>query len=552
LAKKKTRAKTIKNYAYVNVLQNGVSVAESVYPLGRSQTVEISNDKNGNLVLPHYPLPNKAIPFLKLSRHRVTLIIPFKWAGFCTTKGSPVSISPLEGTAQREVTLEKGDYVSIFHDDLRIMVKIAPAEAKEFRDEKMGRLFRLPFRKFLLPTKEESQGIVIGCLAAIIIVGGFLFGLLSRPFERPSSIRDISEDYLLAFISSDLIKNAPEALKYKLNRKYFATSVLDHYQNIASVLTNRSNKAIDQHFPFTADLYKELNSASNSEINTAIRRQQMVDSEQTDRSHAAQVVIPSVVGESMAGKMVRVVDKIGIIQESLVDSLERRRTISSTFPKDQEYGFEEYKNVAKGDKNAEILAQIKPWEKTTDEQLMYQEAESLAKKAEKKQKNIRAFRDPNEQLTADNAMCIGIEEGSHLSTFMIPDSLSKLDIKIAGLSGSEYGVQAKKEIIKEPLIGAIEPHLVEKFIRQNRYQLQLCYELALRRNEEASGVMEWKWRIDSRGTISDISLVKSSIADRHLAKCLEEKISRWRFPRPRRGAVEVSYPFEFSPNKGKG
>jgi hypothetical protein len=32
--------------------------------------------------------------------------------------------------------------------------------------------------------------------------------------------------------------------------------------------------------------------------------------------------------------------------------------------------------------------------------------------------------------------------------------------------------------------------------------------------------------------------------------CIRRKIATWRFPRPRRGAVEVSYPFEFAPSKG--
>lgn len=552
MAKKKTRAKTIKFYAHVNVLQNGVSIAEGLYPLGRSRTIELSNEASGDIVIPHYPLPNKAIQFLRVTQQQATLILPFKWSGFCTSKGSPVSISPLEGSTLKEVTLEKGDYASIYHDDLRIMVKIAAVKLDEKPDKNVARTFRVPIRKFIFASKEESQGIMIGGISATVVIASFLFGLLSRPFERPSSLRDIPEDYLLSFISPDLIKNAPEALKYKLNRRQFATSVLDHYQDLTSILTNTSNPTIDRYFPFSAQLYKQLYSQAQAGIDAAITRQKNADYEQSTRDNVAQVVIPAVVGESMAGRMVRVVDKIAIIQDGLTETLEKRRLISAGFTEDEDYGFEEYKKVSKKDKNSAVLAQIKPWEKMTDEQLMYQQAEKLANKAKKKQKNFLAFNDPQEQLSAQSINSIGIEEGSRLSTFIAPRSWASLDRKISLLDGSEYGVRATKEIVKEPLIGVIEPHLVEKFIRQNRYQLQLCYELALRRNEEASGVMEWKWRIDSRGVISEVSLVKSSIPDRHLAKCLQDKISRWRFPRPRRGAVEVSYPFEFAPNKGKG
>lgn len=552
MARKRTRAKPIRIFAHVNVLQNGVSIASGTYPVEKSRTIELTNHKPSGLILPHYPLPNNAIPFLSILKDGIKLLVPFKWEGFCTTNGSPVTFSINDGSSTREVTLVKGDYASLFHDDLRIMIKISPLISSDPIDRKVGRVFRQSIGKFLLSSKEEAQGLALGCLAATIIVGGFLFGLLARPFERPSSIRDIPEEYLLAFISPELLKNAPEALKWRLNRRQFATSVLDHYQDVTAILSNNGSPINTKYFPFTINQYTEIHSLTKKSIESAIARQKEVDSDQQNKPHEAQVLIPAVVGETMAGTMVRIVDKISIIQDGLVETLEKRRAITSSFPKDQEYGFEEYKNIPKNDKKAEILAQIKPWEKLSDEQMMYEEAERLASKAKRKQKNILAFNDPNEQLTPINARSIGMEEGSRVSTFIHPTSYGKLDEKMSLLKGSEFGIKPKNEVVKEPLIGVIEPHLVEKFIRENRYQLQLCYELALRRNEETSGVMEWKWRIDSRGAISDVSLIKTDIDDRHLAKCLQDKISRWRFPRPRRGAVEVSYPFEFAPNKGKG
>lgn len=552
MARKKTRAKPIRIFAHVTVLQNGISIANGTYPIGRTRTIELTNEKSGGLLIPHYPLPNNAIQFLSIFKSDIKLLVPFKWQGFCTTNGSPVTISTNDGSSLREVTLVKGDYASLFHDDLRIMIKISPLIKDAPVDRKVGRIFRQSLVKFLLSSREEAQGLALGCLAALVIIGGFLFGLLARPFERPSSIRDIPEEYLLAFISPELLKNAPEALKWRLNRRQFATSVLDHYQDVTAILSNNGTPIRAKYFPFTTNQYKEIHSQNRKIIENTIERQKQVDSDQQNKDQAAQVLIPAVIGETMAGTMVRIVDKISIIQDGLVETLEKRRTTTLAFPKDQEYGFEEYKNIPKNDKNAEFLAQIKPWEKLSDEQMMYDEAERLASKAKRKQKNILAFNDPNEQLSPNNATSIGMEEGSRVSTFIHPTSFGKFDAKISLIKGSEYGFKAKNEAVKEPLVGVIEPHLVEKFIRENRYQLQLCYELALRRNEETSGVMEWKWRIDSRGSISDVSLIKTDIDDRHLAKCLQDKISRWRFPRPRRGAVEVSYPFEFAPNKGKG
>jgi hypothetical protein len=241
-------------------------------------------------------------------------------------------------------------------------------------------------------------------------------------------------------------------------------------------------------------------------------------------------------------------DKIETLQESFADALKRRRELTISFMKDEEYSYEDYKQKAKPTKASETLAKIKPWEQLSDEQLMYQHAESYAEKARKRQ---RYSRRPKKSLGPEVPMDpITISSLGH-DVALEPGLWSSLrDKKLADLDGVIYSTAKEKIVPKEPLSGFIEPHLVESFIRQNRYQLQLCYELALRRDEAVSGKTEWRWRIDSRGTISDLELIHSSIKDRQLMKCLEDKISRWRFPRPRRGAVEVSYPFEFAPNKG--
>jgi len=62
--------------------------------------------------------------------------------------------------------------------------------------------------------------------------------------------------------------------------------------------------------------------------------------------------------------------------------------------------------------------------------------------------------------------------------------------------------------------------------------------------------MEWRWRIDSTGRLDALELVKSNINDPNMARCVRQKMSAWKFPKPRRGSVEITYPFEFSPSRG--
>lgn len=522
------------------------------YPLGRTRALALTNHKKSPLSIPHYPLPNNELEFLKISGDEVQLLVPFKWEGFCTSKGSPQSISPLEATSARTVTMITGDYASILHDDLRIMIKIGPAPAPSPVDKTIRKRFHQSFFRFIAPTADDGRGLLIGFFAASIIVGGFILGLMRRPFARPASLRDIPEEYMLAFLSPDHLRSAPEILKFKLNRLQFTTSVLEYYQDLAGLLTHASGTPRGDTFPFTSDLYRKMHADARVKISTIISRQVTVDDEQKNRSNTAQIMIPAVVGESMTSRVLRILDKISIIQDGMSEALQKRRDISEAFPKDPEYGYEEYRNLSKLNKNAEFLAQIRPWQQLSDEQLMYEAAETLAGTAAGKQKGLLTNLDKSDALTPESGTVVGLTEGTRFLTFLANPPSTALDRKLDLIQGSQFGVVASQQRVQEPLVGVIEPHLVERFIRQNRYQLQLCYEVALRRNEATSGTMEWKWRIDSRGVISDIALVKSSIQDRNFTTCLQDKISRWRFPRPRRGAVEVSYPFEFAPNKGRG
>jgi hypothetical protein len=178
---------------------------------------------------------------------------------------------------------------------------------------------------------------------------------------------------------------------------------------------------------------------------------------------------------------------------------------------------------------------------------MYLEAKDFATRARVLQKRQLPH---DSTLTPLNAAPLGLPDGSKYASFLGDIDFFLADEKLLQLQASEWGAPRKPAKSKEALVGEIDPALIERYIKQNRYQLQLCYELALRRNEAASGTMEWRWRIDSRGVISDVALVASAIKDQSMIQCIQRKISAWSFPRPRRGSVEVSYPFEFSPSKG--
>jgi hypothetical protein len=45
--------------------------------------------------------------------------------------------------------------------------------------------------------------------------------------------------------------------------------------------------------------------------------------------------------------------------------------------------------------------------------------------------------------------------------------------------------------------------------------------------------------------VSGVDVENDSVGDSEVATCIKQLISRWRFPAPSGGAVEVSFPFVF-------
>ena len=164
------------------------------------------------------------------------------------------------------------------------------------------------------------------------------------------------------------------------------------------------------------------------------------------------------------------------------------------------------------------------------------------------QRSIDKSRDSQKPLDPKNTSPIGIRDVNGLVSF-VHYAKRVGDGKIDQIIASRFGTPSDLAI-REPLIGEIDPSLVEKTVSKNRFELQLCFELALRRNQQLNGTMEWRWMLDSQGTISNLELVSSSINDRPMIRCIQQKISKWRFPRPRRGAVEVRFPFNFVQKRG--
>jgi len=535
----------------VKVLQNGTTLSETHYPVTQKKSVlALTNFGKGPLVLPHYPFHNNKLEFLKFDGKNPYLLVNYKWEGFTTSDGDLINLNRRTNGAE-EIKLSRGDYGSISYKDVRIMFKIAVYKPKKFeKASKKDRSYSASLLSLALPHKEERQNFGSSFLIGAVLFGLIVTGLtiLSRP--KTTSVAQMSVEYVLPFIDKDYFATAPEALQNKLDRDQAIPSVLNYYTALAGLLYNWQGYDQSEMFSSTVEEYRQLYQQTTERKNDLLQQQNQTDEKNLTSRSSAVIFIPTVIGESINGQVQRGLDKINLLHKGFDQSLEKRREFLKTFASIEPHQFEEYKGIKTSNTALSKLAKIKVFNRPTDEELMYKEAEDLAKDAQLHRYNIKNNISKNDILDPYEDSPIGMPENYRYGSGISDIEYSSLDEKLYVIEASRFGKVFKPQKIREPLIGELDKNLVSNYIRKNRYQLQQCYELAIRRNDSAAGSMLWSWRIDTRGKASDVNLVKSTISDSKMTRCIQQKIAKWQFPRPRRGSVEIRYPFDFRPAKG--
>jgi outer membrane biosynthesis protein TonB len=93
--------------------------------------------------------------------------------------------------------------------------------------------------------------------------------------------------------------------------------------------------------------------------------------------------------------------------------------------------------------------------------------------------------------------------------------------------------------------GELDPSLVSKEVRTRIGAIKACYERSLKRNPNLSGKIKVRWTITAAGTVSAVEIEEDSMGDPEVVSCIRGLVSRWRFPAPSGGSVDVVYPFVF-------
>lgn len=127
--------------------------------------------------------------------------------------------------------------------------------------------------------------------------------------------------------------------------------------------------------------------------------------------------------------------------------------------------------------------------------------------------------------------------GGHAAT----GNLTRLKAKKGG------GVRGKVSTIKAlaKVKGSLSRGEVQKVINASQHKMQRCYERALNAKPSLAGKLTYSWTIKTSGKVGAVRNSGNTMGDTGVAKCIAGVIKRMRFPRPKGGSVDVTYPFIF-------
>ncbi len=98
------------------------------------------------------------------------------------------------------------------------------------------------------------------------------------------------------------------------------------------------------------------------------------------------------------------------------------------------------------------------------------------------------------------------------------------------------------------VLGAIDPELIRKVIRDHADQVRYCYEQQLTLNPRLGGKVAIRWQINAGGNATDTVMDRAASTGEagldRVAECIMSRIVTWEFPKPKGGGVAiVTYPW---------
>ncbi len=94
--------------------------------------------------------------------------------------------------------------------------------------------------------------------------------------------------------------------------------------------------------------------------------------------------------------------------------------------------------------------------------------------------------------------------------------------------------------------GRIDRKALTDTVRRRVRSIRSCYERGLKRQPDLSGKLTLRFTVGVVGRVTAVKTLADTLGSAEVRRCIESRISRWRFPKPEGGEVVISYPFVFT------
>jgi TonB family protein len=89
--------------------------------------------------------------------------------------------------------------------------------------------------------------------------------------------------------------------------------------------------------------------------------------------------------------------------------------------------------------------------------------------------------------------------------------------------------------------------IVRRLVRRHMRELRICYERALATTPDLEGRVALLLTISATGSVSEVEVASSTLADEGVGTCLAAAARGWAFPAPEGGVARARLPITFSP-----
>ncbi len=81
-------------------------------------------------------------------------------------------------------------------------------------------------------------------------------------------------------------------------------------------------------------------------------------------------------------------------------------------------------------------------------------------------------------------------------------------------------------------------------IRKNMRDVEHCYGRVALKDPSIAGRIIVQWTVGKDGLPTATALLKDTLKDKSVGRCIRSKARKWRFPKPSGGVQVVTYPFD--------